>query len=447
MEGPPEQPPGKATAEIGGVRVPIIGGNFVSALDDLDRAWFSIKMRHGPRLEYLASAKVEIDGRTMIEGSIVAAFPVGANVEVHVQSAVAMTEETMHGMLAQEFPVQDVAYAMARKSGFDDDHINIHELEKLPREVFEVVVGIDGIEIGPPMRIGAVTFLPSQGGQRILAQFDPYPEWAEEFENTPAHAVVYVTNQRMYNAQVEALAELDLALSWLGTRTRYGLSHLPDDTLHRYQRSESNATPSRRDLVALRGLQTGRRWIQRLGPRLRASPLKLGARSRLDEPALPRELPFQMRQAMLSGQRALSAEDPIQRSQALWESLEFYLAGRTSEQLFSDTERTKLLKCLRAAVPKDQHQRVADLLNMVDQPPPKAALRTAVDEEGIPVTDSEFDLLFKIRTARNKATHGSEVEIPSDEDLDYACSILSRILVYRVDALGERGLQRRMRSG
>jgi hypothetical protein len=436
-ESPPPEPPGKATAEIGGVKVPIIGGNFVSAIDDLDRAWFSIKLQDDLLIEYLAPVKVDIDGHTMIEGSIVAAFPEGKGVEVHVQSAVAMTEETMHGMLAQNFPVQDVAYAMARKSGFDDDHIKIHGLDDLHSEVFEVVVGIDDVEANLPLRIGPVTFLAPQDGRRILDQFNPYPEWAEEFESAPAHAVVYTTNQHMHNAQVEALAKIDLALSWLAIRTRYGLSNLPDGTLHRYDRSESNATPSRRDLVALRGMQSGRRWIQRLGPRLRASPLKLGARSRLGEPVLPRELPFQMRQAMLSAQRALSAEDPIQRSQALWESLEFYLAGRSREHLFSATARADLLKCLRAAAPKNQHQRVADLLNWIDQPPPKMALRTAIDREGIPVTASEFDLLFKIRKARNRATHGGEVEIPSDEDLDYACSILSRILVHRVSGMSK----------
>jgi hypothetical protein len=436
IEGPPTEPPGEAIAEIGGVRTPIIGGNFVSALNALDRAWFSVELPDGLRLEYLAPVKVEIDGHTMIEGSIVAAYPEGASVEIHVQSAVAMTEETMHGWLLQEFPVQDAVYAAARKSGFDDDHINIHELDKLPHEVFEVVVGINGVEADPPIRIGTVTFLPSRSGRQILDQFDPYPEWAEEFEDVSTHAVAYTTNQHMHNAQVEALAEIDLALSWLAIRARYGLSHLPDGTLHRYQRSESNAAPSRCDLIALRGLQTGRRWMQRLGPRLRASPLKLGARTRSREPALPRELPFQMHQAMLSAQRALSVEDPIQRSQALWESLEFYLAGRPSEQLFSSSERSDLLKCLRGAVPKDQHQRVADLLNWVDQPSPKMALKMAIEEEGIPITDSEFELLSKIRTARNKATHGGEVKIPSDEDLDYACSILSRILVHRVNAFG-----------
>jgi len=435
MGRPLPESPGEASAEIGGVRIPITGGNFVSALNELDRAWFLIEMRDELRLEYLAPVKVDIDGHPMIEGSVVAAFPQGTKVEVHVQSGVAMTEEAMHGWILQQFPIQDAVYAAARKAGFDDDHIHIHELDQLPFETFEVVVGIDGIEAGRPLQIGAVTFLTPQRARRILDQFDPYPEWAEEFEHAPGHAVVYTTKEHMYNAQVDALAEIDLALSWLATRTRYGLSHLPDGTLRGYRRSESNATPARRDLIALRGMQTGRRWMQRLGPRLRASPLQLGARSRLGDPSLPQRLPFQMRQALLSAQRALSAEDPIQRSQAIWEALEFYLAGRPSEQLFSALERTDLLKSLRASVSKDQHQRVADLLNWIDQPPPKVALRKAIDQEGIPLTDSEFDLLFRIRRARNKATHGAAVDVPSEGELDYACSILSRVLVYRVNSM------------
>jgi hypothetical protein len=437
-EVPPTAPPGEAIAEIGGVKTPIIGGNFVSALNALSRAWFSVEMRDELRLEYLAPVKVEIDGHTMIEGSIVAVFPEGRRVEIHVQSGVAMDEETMHGWLLQNLPVQDAVYAAARESNFDNDHISIHGLDKLPHEIFEIVVGVDGVDAALPTRIGNVTLLNPARGRRILDHFDPYPEWAEEFEDVSAHALVYTTDQHLHNAQAAALAEIDLTLSWLAVRARYGLSHLPDGTLHRYQRSESHATPARRDLVAVRGLRTGRRWIQRTGPRLRASPLMAGKRSRLREPKLPEDPPFQMRQAMLSAQRALSADDPIQRSQALWEALEFYLAGRPSERLFKSSERAGLLQCLRAAVPKNQHQRVADLLNWVDQPSPKMALKMAIDEEGIPVTDSEFSLLSKIRKARNRATHGGEVTIPSEDELDYACSILSRILVHRVNALGGR---------
>jgi hypothetical protein len=62
----------------------------------------------------IAIGGVEIDGHTMIEGSIVAAFPKGASVEIHVQSAIAMTEEAMHGWLIQESPV--AVYATARIS-------------------------------------------------------------------------------------------------------------------------------------------------------------------------------------------------------------------------------------------------------------------------------------------------------------------------------------------
>lgn len=409
-ERPPTDPPGVATAEIGGIRTPIVGGNFVSAINALDRAWFSIEMQDELRLEYLAPVKVDIDGHQMIEGSVVAAIPQGGSIEIHVQSAVSMSEESMHGWLLQNLRTQDAVHAAARMAGFDNDHIEIHKLDELPPEVFEVVVGIDGIDPGPPMRIGSVTLVRPTQGRRILDQFDPDPEWAAEFEEAPGYAVVYTTNQRMYDAQVDAVAQIDAVLGWLATRTRYGFSHLPDGSLHRFERTESNATPARRDLVALRGLQSTRRWIQRLGPRLRGTPLDLNARSRLTEPALPRGVPFQIRQAMLSAHRAITAADPIQRAQALWESIEFFLAGRPTVSMFSASERAELLKSLRASVPKDQHQRVADLLNWTNQPPPKMALKAALDEDSIPITDPEFELLFRIRRARNSATHGGELK-------------------------------------
>ena len=435
MNAAPANQPSDAVAQIGALRLPITGGNFVSSLNEPDRARFTVAVAPDLEIDYLAPVKVEIDGHPMIEGSVVAAYPEGDSIEIHAQSAIAMSEEKMHGMVVQEFHPADVAYAIARRSGFDEDNINIHDLDRLPFEVFEIVVGIEGIDAVKPLRIGTTTFVDPAAGRRILDQFDPQPEWAPEFEAAPAHALVYVTAQRMHDAQQQALAEVDVALSWLAIRSRYGLNHLPDTTLHRYERSESNATPSRRELVAVRGLQTSRRWIQRLGPRLRSSPMRLDARSRLDQPTLPRGLRLQQRQAMLSAQRALSEEDPIQRSQALWEALEFYLAGRPSESLFSRTERRQLLASLRSAVPTEQRQRVADLLNWVDSPPPKQALARAVQAEGIPLSEPEFDLLFRIRTARNRATHGADVQIPSTDELDYACSILARILVYWIDSL------------
>jgi hypothetical protein len=430
------EPHSPAIAEIGDVRTPVIGGNFVSALNELDRAWFSIPMDNGLELEYLAPVKVEIDGHVMIEGSVVAAFPAGTTVEIFVQSAVAMSEESMHGWLLQNVRTQDGVYAAARMAGFDRDHITIAELDEIPTEVFEVVVGIDGVSPSGATGVGAVTFVAVDQARKVLSQFDPEPEWASEFEDAPGYAVAYVTSKQMYDAQVEALAQIELALSWLTTRTRYGMSSLPDGTLHRFERTESHAAPKMRDLVALRGMSTTRRWIQRLGPRRRASPLSMGGRSRIADPSLPRRVPFELRQAMLSAQRAIGVDDPIQRSQALWESLEFYLAGRPTPGLLSVAERKNLLRVMRSSIAQEHHQRVADLLNWIDRPPPKTMLRNALAEDSIPVSDAEFELLFKVRRARNKATHGGQVDVPSDEELDHACSLLSRILVHRLDALG-----------
>lgn len=425
-----------AIARIGDRELPVTSGQFRSALEQLDQAEFTVEFaERGDWVEYLAPVKVEVDGHSMFEGQTTMAFPQGNGVELHAQSAVSLTEEKNHGLLIEDCDHRDVVYAMVREAGFADDHIEIEGLDELQTEVFEVVVGVEGIEVDGSYRVGSVTFLSQEEGLRALDHFDADPEWREEFGSASAFALAYVTTARMYQAEQGALGGIESTLSWLATRTRYGCSHLPDGTLNAYVRSESNATPKRANLVALRAPMSGRRWLRRLGPRVRATPLRLDPRSRLGEPRLPARLALEEYQAILSAERALSAEDPIQRSQAIWESLEFYLAGRTPERLFKKDERRDLLKRLREALPAEHSQRAADLVEMVDKPSVRLALRRALKAEAIPITKAELALLDQIRAARNGATHGGEVEVPSNEDLDYACSILSRILVHRIERI------------
>jgi hypothetical protein len=428
--------PDEAIARIGDRELRITSGQFRSAIEQLDQAEFTVEFAEGNDwVEYLAPVKVEVDGHSMFEGQTTTVFPQGNGVEMHAQSAVSLTEERSHGLLTEDCDHRDLVYAMVREAGFDDDHIEIEGLDELQTEVFEVVVGVEGIEVDGSYRVGSVTFLSHEDGLRALDHFDADPECRGEFGSASAFALAYLTTARMYHAEQGALGDIEATLSWLATRTRYGCSHLPDGTLNAYVRSESNATPKRTNLVALRAPMSGRRWLRRLGPRVRASPLQLNPRSRLGEPRLPARLALEERQAILSAERALSADDPIQRSQAIWESLEFYLAGRPPERLFEKAERRELLKRLREALPVDHAQRVADLVEMVDKPSVRLALRRALKAEAIPITDSELALLDQIRAARNRATHGGEVEVPSNEDLDYACSILSRILVHRIERL------------
>ena len=50
----------------------------------------------------------------------------------------------------------------------------------------------------------------------------------------------------------------------------------------------------------------------------------------------------------------------------------------------------------------------------------------------MPFTEDEIDLLARIRTARNDTVHGRAATPPSDDELGYAVSVVSRLLLYAI---------------
>ena len=66
-----------------------------------------------------------------------------------------MTESWV-GALAS-VPGADLVYAIARSSGFSEDNIEIHDLDKLPSGSIEVVVALQGVEVPGRRSLGPVT--------------------------------------------------------------------------------------------------------------------------------------------------------------------------------------------------------------------------------------------------------------------------------------------------
>jgi hypothetical protein len=59
-------------------------------------------------------------------------------------------------------------------------------------------------------------------------------------------------------------------------------------------------------------------------------------------------------------------------------------------------------------------------------------LRSALERDGVPITPAELDTLKRVRDVRSRALHGSEALEISSEEIDLACSLLSRALVHRM---------------
>jgi hypothetical protein len=142
--------------------------------------------------------------------------------------------------------------------------------------------------------------------------------------------------------------------------------------------------------------------------------------------------------AISAWQRAVKAEDPVEALVALWEAIEFYVSGTKSEKLFTKSELKTIRKSATEGLSNDQERRVEEVLHMLNQAPLMVRLREALEEDGVPCSNEEFDLLRRVRDKRNDL-HGRSREAPSEIDLRYAVAIVNRMLLYRIGRLSESG--------
>ena len=68
----------------------------------------------------------------------------------------------------------------------------------------------------------------------------------------------------------------------------------------------------------------------------------------------------------------------------------------------------------------------------LNDPPLMVRLRSVLEAEGTPVTDAEIALLRRLRDSRNDAVHGRSTALPDQEDVRYATSVVSRMLIFRI---------------
>lgn len=259
---------------------------------------------------------------------------------------------------------------------------------------------------------------------------DAPAELRDEFD-APTHALAFVTARRTYDAEEQGLARIDLALAWLTATLRYGLAELPDGNPRRFSREQSLTRVGRRGIVAVRGLVSTRQWLRQPAVRERDGAVALdNTNRRLPQAFQP--LTLQEQHALSALKRATEVPDLLASVHALWEAIEFYTSGATVESMFSKAE----LKAIRDAMPTEfsaeQRAHADDRIGHFNDPSLMVRLRGLLDKEGVPITDGELELLLALRKLRNDVVHGRDSKSPPAEDVEYATSIVARMLVYRV---------------
>jgi hypothetical protein len=225
----------------------------------------------------------------------------------------------------------------------------------------------------------------------------------------------------------------DVVAAWLATRFRFSTANFPDGTIQPFDRGCSWIHPKRGSLVAVRGLESGRRWLRKLG--LDEPAWRTGLPLADDwsvEPTLLGDLSTEDREALLAFWRSLDATDPIAANIALFDCLNFYVEGTKLPRQFTKSELELLRKAPPDWLAENQRERYVQVIDQLNAPSLFSQLGVALERDGIKVTEAEWQLLRTLRKLRNPAQHGESRVAPRREDLRFGWAIVARILVHRL---------------
>jgi hypothetical protein len=135
------------------------------------------------------------------------------------------------------------------------------------------------------------------------------------------------------------------------------------------------------------------------------------------------------RLALAACRRATFELESLARVQALSEAIECLVAGVSVPRRWPRQDLRRIKRALPADLPPELAEAAKHAIGDLNRPGLMQRFRMLVEEQGLPVSDAELDLLDRTRAIRNDAVHGRTATPPSPADLDYATAIVCRVIV------------------
>lgn len=424
---------------IGGVSVDtaVFGGQITSAMNDLPSATVDLNavLLAGDPIDYFGTVELgqRFAGveRADFTGNVVDARHEDAALRLKCQTHPGLRESTVGPLELLGVSPQETMHLLTRSGGLAEDQVGIPDLDELPLETMEVLVPLSGMSVDRPVRLGQLTFIDPVETAPLFRGFTN-DDMLIEFQSAECHALYRCVQRRLIDAESEALSLIDVTLAWFQTRARYGLAFMPSGHAQTFSRRLALARPRRIALALARGIESQRAWMRSPSAEPFQGNLPVGAADPHWVPPDPQALSTSEQQAIRAVARAASESDVLQRIQALWEAIEFYVEGVRPRARYSNAEARRI----RRSIPKDVspaiRERALELLARINDAPLMAKVREAVARDGVPITESEMDLLSRVRKVRNDAVHGRSADTPTTEDVDFAVSVVSRLVLHRL---------------
>jgi hypothetical protein len=388
------------------------------------------------------------DGRDMFTGVVQQAVPDGRVVSLECEGAIALLEQLAGGTLAANMEEAELLRAMERCVGLDKVLPLNEEAPEPSEEPFEIVVPLSGIDVQHAIAVGNASLIPKDDGAKKVARLsrddvgESHAALIDEFERASCYLVAEALAATIDEAENLGLLAIDTALAWLTTRGRYGAATLPNGDPQSFDRQKALRAPDRGPVVLVEGTKTKRFWLRRPAPPLNAMGRRLDAHDDSLLPRLPAQLEVNDRLALLALRLAASEVDPLMQIRALWQAIESYAEKRKGERkLFDKRVRKSILTRLFEDEPLDlddgQRKRLEEAIKNLNRGPLKQRLERRLKEDAVLITDEELALLQELYDVRNDVVHGRSVDDPPERDkIYYGISIVARMLVHRVAAVG-----------
>lgn len=337
------------------------------------------------------------------------------------------------GIVVRNVPVPEIFWSTMRSAGFPAAKVRVHGWNP-PLEPILVVVPVAGLAPIGTLAAGVITITADRS---VLEPFESlkHDQLTSRFAGADLWAVMTTSAQTLFEAEQQAVRIFERVTGRLALAARYCSAELPNGDLRAFRRKQLLERISLVDIAGVRGLRTGRMWLRGYAHPRVVEPTEAAiltgvadyigaADQRVDD-------------AIAAWRRATSEEDPAVSVVALGEAIEFYAAAVKVPRLFTKAELATLRTRVPADLTADKAARVKLMIDSLNEPPLTTRLRTALESDRVRFSEVEFDLLVEIRRIRNKILHGKERELPAEEHLSQAFSLVNRMLLFRLKRLRE----------
>lgn len=306
-------------------------------------------------------------------------------------------------------------------------------------ETFHFEVLLTGIEVPEEQSWMGVDLVPVVSSQiRSFGPFASVRGKLEELWGAPtARARAFVRAAGLVEADRMGMERVDLVINALNAQSSYAFSHDPSGNFIPFHRAQLRAQARIIPVVYSCALEKHRYWTHDSGL-LNQPSVDLTFQTTRGK-KMPQHDPADSIRLALASLRDASDESRsfIERCHSLSTTLEYYASEIRMESIVSRVDMKKVVAAIDSIGLDDQaKERLRQVVRQANQPPLFERVRKQAEENRVPVTTGEWELLKRIRKVRNDTSHGRKEasSTPMAEDLRWATSVVARLVMFRWSA-------------